>query len=55
MRSRALAPMLADGAPRATRWGLYAVGGAPWSRALYPWLNRGRQLLLRLLGRELIP
>ncbi|MDX2202654.1 MAG: DCC1-like thiol-disulfide oxidoreductase family protein [Hyphomicrobiaceae bacterium] len=37
-----------------TRLGLKAIGGAPWSRALYPWLNRARQLLLRLLGRKLI-
>ncbi len=37
-----------------TRAGLAAVGSAPWSRALYPWLNRARQLLLRALGRRLI-
>lgn len=30
------------------------LGTAPWARPLYPWLNRGRQLLLRLLGRRLI-
>jgi predicted DCC family thiol-disulfide oxidoreductase YuxK len=30
---------------------LALTGTAPWSSALYPWLNRGRQLLLRLLGR----
>jgi predicted DCC family thiol-disulfide oxidoreductase YuxK len=37
-----------------SRWrraALAFIGTAPWSRALYPWLNRGRQLLLRLLGR----
>lgn len=38
-----------------TRTGLAAIGTAPWSEALYPWLNRARQLLLRLLGRSLIP
>ncbi len=37
-----------------TRGTLYAIGAAPWSARLYPWLNRGRQLLLRLLGRRLI-
>ena len=38
----------------ARRWTLAAIGSAPWSRRLYPWLNRGRQLLLRGLGRALI-
>jgi predicted DCC family thiol-disulfide oxidoreductase YuxK len=33
---------------------LGAIGTAPWSRGLYPWLNRCRQLLLTLLGRSLI-
>ena len=33
---------------------LAAVGTAPWSRALYPWLNRARKLLLRMLGRGMI-
>lgn len=33
---------------------LGAIGTAPWSRWLYPWLNRCRQLFLRLLGRSLI-
>ena len=36
------------------RIALAAIGAAPWSRRLYPVLNRGRQLLLRLLGRRLI-
>jgi predicted DCC family thiol-disulfide oxidoreductase YuxK len=36
------------------RAALAAVGTAPWAGALYPWLNRGRGLLLRLLGRRLI-
>jgi hypothetical protein len=35
-------------------WVLAGIGTAPWSRALYPWLNHTRQLLLRLLGRKLI-
>jgi predicted DCC family thiol-disulfide oxidoreductase YuxK len=37
-----------------SRWrraALGFVGTAPWSRALYPWLNRARGLLLALLGR----
>jgi predicted DCC family thiol-disulfide oxidoreductase YuxK len=33
---------------------LAALGSAPWSARLYSWLNRGRGLLLRLLGRRLI-
>jgi predicted DCC family thiol-disulfide oxidoreductase YuxK len=33
---------------------LAAIGTAPWSRRLYPWLNRGRKLLLAALGRRLI-
>jgi predicted DCC family thiol-disulfide oxidoreductase YuxK len=40
-----------------SRWrrGVLAFfGTAPWSRALYPWLTRGRLLLLRLRGRRLI-
>jgi hypothetical protein len=31
---------------------LRLLGTAPWARPLYPWLNRGRLLLLRLLGRR---
>lgn len=46
---------LGQTAPSAvTRLGLHVVGGAAWSTALYPWLNRARQLLLRFLGRRLI-
>jgi predicted DCC family thiol-disulfide oxidoreductase YuxK len=30
---------------------LGAIGTAPWARRLYPWLNRARGVLLRLLGR----
>jgi predicted DCC family thiol-disulfide oxidoreductase YuxK len=33
---------------------LMAIGDAPWSRALYPLLNRCRRLLLRALRRGLI-
>ena len=33
---------------------LAAIGTAPWARALYPWLARGRRLLLTLLRRPLI-
>lgn len=38
-----------------SRWrraALAFVGTAPWARRLYPWLNRMRLLLLRLLGRK---
>jgi predicted DCC family thiol-disulfide oxidoreductase YuxK len=34
------------------RLALGCIGTAPWARRLYPWLNRGRGLLLRLLGRR---
>jgi predicted DCC family thiol-disulfide oxidoreductase YuxK len=37
---------------RGRRAALAFVGTAPWAAALYPWLNRGRGLLLRLLGRR---
>ena len=36
------------------RAALYAIGGAPWSNALYPWLRAIRNLLLRVLGRPQI-
>jgi predicted DCC family thiol-disulfide oxidoreductase YuxK len=38
-----------------SRWrrtALGMIGTAPWARPLYPWLNRGRLLLLRTLGRR---
>lgn len=38
-----------------SRWrraALGLIGTAPWASALYPWLNRGRRLLLRRLGRR---
>jgi len=31
---------------------LASIGTAPWAAPLYPWLNRARLLLLRLLGRR---
>jgi predicted DCC family thiol-disulfide oxidoreductase YuxK len=37
------------------RWrraALASVGTAPWAQRLYPWLNRMRFLLLRMLGRK---
>jgi hypothetical protein len=34
---------------------LWTVGLAPWARTLYPFLNRGRQLLLWLKRVPLIP
>jgi predicted DCC family thiol-disulfide oxidoreductase YuxK len=40
-----------------SRWrraALACFGTAPWAGRLYPWLNRTRGLLLRLLGRRLI-
>lgn len=33
------------------RTALGLIGTAPWARALYPWLNRARGALLRLLRR----
>jgi predicted DCC family thiol-disulfide oxidoreductase YuxK len=52
--TRVIAEMGAKHEVRSRRVALAFFGTAPWSRALYPWLNRGRQLLLRLLGRKLI-
>jgi predicted DCC family thiol-disulfide oxidoreductase YuxK len=40
-----------------SRWrraALGFVGTAPWARPLYPWLNRGRLVMLMLLGRRRI-
>jgi predicted DCC family thiol-disulfide oxidoreductase YuxK len=34
------------------RQALALTGTAPWARSLYPWLNRGRRLLLWMLGRR---
>jgi predicted DCC family thiol-disulfide oxidoreductase YuxK len=45
------------GRASSSRWrrgALAFVGTAPWAHTLYPWLNRGRRLLLRLLGRRSI-
>lgn len=38
----------------ARRIAVWSIGGAPWSRALYPYLRGTRNLLLRSLGRPLI-
>lgn len=40
--------------PAVRRAALYAIGGAPWSEALYPWLRGMRNGLLRVLGRGMI-
>lgn len=45
----------ATAASAASRGLLRAIGGAPWSRALYPLLVRGRKLLLRLRRHRLVP
>ena len=37
--------------PFVRRAALYAIGGAPWSNALYPWLRAMRNGLLRIMGR----
>jgi predicted DCC family thiol-disulfide oxidoreductase YuxK len=42
------------GSASSSRWrrmALGLIGTAPWSRRIYPWLNRGRGVLLRLLRR----
>jgi predicted DCC family thiol-disulfide oxidoreductase YuxK len=44
--------VLGEASPaRWRRVALAALGSAPWSARLYPWLNCGRGVLLRLLGR----
>src|SRR5262245_60431070 len=50
--TRMIAVLARTSAPPWRRAALAAVGTAPWAGALYPWLNRGRGLLLRLLGRR---
>lgn len=40
--------------PLARRLALTAIGAAPWSAALYPWLRFTRNRLLRALGRPQI-
>jgi predicted DCC family thiol-disulfide oxidoreductase YuxK len=52
--TRAIAVFGRAGPSRWRRAVLGAIGTAPWSRRLYPWLNRGRSLLLRLLRRGTI-
>ncbi len=42
------------GSASSSRWrrtALGLIGTAPWSQRIYPWLNRGRGVLLRLLRR----
>jgi predicted DCC family thiol-disulfide oxidoreductase YuxK len=42
------------GSASAAQWRrilLAGIGSAPWAGALYPWLNRARQVLLWVLGR----
>ena len=46
-----LISQLGSANPIVRRAALYAIGGAPWSYALYPWLRAGRNGLLRILGR----
>jgi predicted DCC family thiol-disulfide oxidoreductase YuxK len=49
--TRMIARLGQSSASRWRRLALGLIGTAPWSRRLYPWLNRGRGALLRLLGR----
>jgi predicted DCC family thiol-disulfide oxidoreductase YuxK len=52
--TRMIAILGRDSSPRWRQAALGMIGTAPWSRRLYPWLNRGRLLLLRILGRRRI-
>jgi predicted DCC family thiol-disulfide oxidoreductase YuxK len=52
--TRMIAILGRDSPSRWRRASLAMIGTAPWSRPLYPWLNRGRLLLLRILGRRRI-
>jgi hypothetical protein len=49
--TRMIATLGRETSSRWRRTALDIIGTAPWSRPLYPWLNRGRLLLLRMLGR----
>jgi predicted DCC family thiol-disulfide oxidoreductase YuxK len=49
--TRMIAILGRNSSSRWRRTALGIIGTAPWSRSLYPWLNRGRVLLLRILGR----
>jgi predicted DCC family thiol-disulfide oxidoreductase YuxK len=49
--TRMIAMLGRETSSRWRRTALDIAGTAPWSRPLYPWLNRGRLLLLRMLGR----
>jgi predicted DCC family thiol-disulfide oxidoreductase YuxK len=52
--TRMIAILGGNSSSRWRRAALEAIGTAPWARPLYPWLNRGRLLLLRILGRKRI-
>ena len=52
--TRMIAILGRNSSSRWRRAALGFIGTAPWSRLLYPWLNRGRLLLLRMLGRRRI-
>jgi predicted DCC family thiol-disulfide oxidoreductase YuxK len=41
--------------PVMRRSALWLIGSAPWSAALYPWLRATRNLLLKIMGRGLVP
>jgi predicted DCC family thiol-disulfide oxidoreductase YuxK len=49
--TRMIATLGRDSSSRWRRAALGIIGTAPWSRPLYSWLNRGRLLILRILGR----
>jgi predicted DCC family thiol-disulfide oxidoreductase YuxK len=50
--TRMIATLGRNSSSRWRRAALGFIGTAPWARPLYPWLNRGRLLLLRILGRK---
>jgi predicted DCC family thiol-disulfide oxidoreductase YuxK len=50
--TRMIATLGRESSSRLRRVVLGSIGTAPWARPLYPWLNRGRLLLLRILGRK---
>jgi predicted DCC family thiol-disulfide oxidoreductase YuxK len=52
--TRMIAILGRESSSRWRRAALGIIGTAPWARPLYPWLNRGRLLLLRILGRRRI-
>ncbi len=52
--TRMIAILGRESSSRWRRVALGTIGTAPWSQPLYPWLNRGRLLLLGILGRRRI-